>query len=47
MLEEAYSIAQDNVSLIEYVLSCLVVLRVTLFQLEIQPKYTFKLERFF
>ena len=37
----------SNVSEIEYVPSCLAVLRVTPFQLTIQPKYTFKSERFF
>ena len=37
----------SNVSVIEYVPSCLAVLRVTLFQLKIQPRYTFKSERFF
>ena len=36
----------SNVLVIEYVPSCLAVLRVTLFQLKIQPKYTFKSERF-
>ena len=37
----------SNVSVIEYVPSCLAVLGVTLFQLKIQPKYTLKSERFF
>ena len=34
----------SNVSMIEYVPSCLAVLRVTLFQLKIQSKYTFTSE---
>ena len=37
----------SNVSVIEYAPSCLAVLSVTLFQLKIQSKYTFKSERFF
>ena len=36
-----------NVSVIEYVPSCLAVLRLAVFQLKIQPKYTFKSEHFF
>ena len=38
---------RGDVLAIEYIPSCLAVLRVTLFQLKIQPKYTFKSERFF
>ena len=37
----------NNVCVIEYVASCLAVLKVTLFQLKIQQKYIFKSERFF
>ena len=37
----------SNASVIEYVPSCLALLRVILFQLKIQPKYIFKSERFF
>ena len=36
----------SNVSVIEYVPSFLAVSKVTQFQLKIQPKYTFKSERF-